>query len=224
MPSQEPLDNFFQIKLLASPTRMNDFTFDPSQSKEYYINLGFREVQVAAKYFFTQVIGNQIQAKRKQYGIKVNFSGTIHSVMGDTFSSITTTISASAPSYKLWGESQLVVTSSRTRKQQNTIFVGDKRDTIEGLVRSLTKKDQWIDYQEKVLELAIVKRDGSLNSSMMDQSAFPFRIADYTLPQDRTSAVYMVTSIKKTDIVHIDTTFCLRSKLKYHNYKLIKNH
>jgi len=217
LPSQDALDRFARINLLAFPIGLKDFDFDSTKTKEYYISLGFHQVQVEAKYGFTHSLPNDIQAKRRQYGIKPYFSGTIHSVMGDTFTSIATSVSATSSSFKLWEKGQLVVIVSRTKSQRNTIFVGDKQDTIEGLSLLLKKKDQWSEYQENVLELTTLKQDGSQPTSMMTQSAFPFRIVDFSLPQDNTGAVYMVVSTKNPNIVHIDTTFCLRTKLNYHN-------
>ena len=67
-------------------------------------------------------------------------TGTIHAAKGD---SMTTEISRNDPNYRLcWDKGQLVVILSRTKFAKNTIFVGDKDDTIAALKDLLIHKTQ----------------------------------------------------------------------------------
>ena len=79
---------------------------------------------------------------RKQYGLKHKVTGTIHSAMGDTLISMATEISSADPDFKIWGKGQLVVLLSRTKEAKNTIFVGDKNDTLSALKDMLLQKTQ----------------------------------------------------------------------------------
>ena len=42
---------------------------------------------------------------------------------------------------------------SRTKRAEDTIFVGDKNDTLLALKHLLTRRTQWTDYMEEVLKL-----------------------------------------------------------------------
>ena len=70
-------------------------------------------------------------------------TGTIHAAKGDTLFSMATEISRNDPNYRLWWDKgQLVVILSRTKFAKNTIFVGDKDDTIAALKDLLIHKTQ----------------------------------------------------------------------------------
>ena len=50
--------------------------------------------------------------------------------MGDTLSSMAIEVSFANSNYKMWDKGQMIVILSRTRKAQDTIFVGDKNETL----------------------------------------------------------------------------------------------
>ena len=52
--------------------------------KQDYYNQGFTEVEIGVVPERTQLLDNNVQAKRKQYGLKHHVTATIHAVMGDT--------------------------------------------------------------------------------------------------------------------------------------------
>ena len=52
---------------------------------------------------------NNMKVKRKQYGLKHRFTGTIHTGMGNILISMYTKISHRDPNFRLWDRSQLVV-------------------------------------------------------------------------------------------------------------------
>ena len=45
----------------------------------------------------------------------------------------------------MWDKGQMIVISSRMKFAKDTIFVGDKDDTLEALKRILIQKTQWTD-------------------------------------------------------------------------------
>ena len=102
-----------------------------------------------------------MQAKRKQYGLKHYVTGTIHAAMGDTLQSMATEVSLSNCNFKMWDKGQMIVILSRSKYAKDTIFVGDKNDTIAALKALLTQKTQWTDYMEEVLSLTTINSDTS---------------------------------------------------------------
>ena len=59
--------------------------------------------------------------------------------MCDTLNRTATEISINDPAFILWDKGQLVVVIIRTNKSENTIFFGDKTDTLMALETFLQK-------------------------------------------------------------------------------------
>jgi hypothetical protein len=126
--------------------------------------------------------------------------------MGDTLMSMATEISEEDSNYTLWDKGQLVVILSRTKKARDTIFVGNKHDTLNALKSILMKKTQWCEYMDKVLDVITLNAN---SSSIMNErqpiqqlhnfECYPFRIYDISLPQYQTGFVYIfnVTTTKE---------------------------
>ena len=64
-------------------------------------------------------------------------AGTIHSAMGDTLAAVATSISLHDCNYTICDKGQLLVNISQTRLAKDTIFVGDKEETLDALVAFL---------------------------------------------------------------------------------------
>ena len=60
--------------------------------------------------------------------------------MGDTLQSMATEISHKNKNIKIWDKSQMIVILSRTKLAKDTIFVGDKNDTLSALKHLLTRR------------------------------------------------------------------------------------
>ena len=220
LPSQDDLNNWRKIKILIAPAPgMTDIEFDNTATKASYIALGFIEVKIGVAPERTQSIKGNIQAQRKQYGLKHRVTGTIHAAMGDTLFSMATEISRNDPNFRLWDKGQLVVILNRTKFAKNTIFVGDKDDTISPALKDLlNRKTQWTDYMEQVLDLITMNSESETHRSpTINQAAFPFRICDIALPQCRTGYVYMLMSIKQQKYTYIGQTICIRTRIQQHN-------
>ena len=61
--------------------------------------------------------------------------------MGDTLQSMATEVSLSNGNFKMWDKGQMIVILSRSKYAKDTIFVGDKNDTIAALKALLTHKN-----------------------------------------------------------------------------------
>ena len=219
LPSQDDLNNWRKIKVLVAPPGLKDFVFDHDASKESYLEQGFTDVKIGVAPQRTQSLANNLQAQRKQYGLKHRVAGTIHSAMGDTIPQMATSISKRDTNFRLWDKGQLIVIISRTREAKHTIFVGDKEDTLAALKDLLLRKTQWTDYMEQVLDLVTIntRTEERNQSRTMDQQHFPFRNCDITLPQCNTGYVYMLISVRTRDFTYIGTTANLRTRLQQHN-------
>ena len=158
LPSQEDLSNWRKIKVLKTPLGLREIVFDPLLSKEAYLERGYIEVEVGPAPERAQNFPGNIQGKRKQYGLKHHVTSTIHAAMGDTLSSMATEISFSNSNFNMWDKGQMIVILSRTKGAEDTIFVGDKNDTLLALKHLLKRRTQWTDYMEEVLKLITVEQ------------------------------------------------------------------
>ena len=214
LPSEDDLSNWKKIKVLKTPIGLKEIIYDSNISKATYIDQGFVEVNVGVAPERTQIFSDNIQAKRKQYGLKHHVTSTIHAAQGDTLPSMATEISQNNGNFKMWDKGQMIVILSRTKYAKDTIFVGDKSDTLEALKNLLTRKTQWTDYMEEVLELITVNATSNQHpvlpaSRRMSQSSFPYRICDVSLPQCNTGYVYMLVSMKDNNFSYIGKTLSI---------------
>jgi hypothetical protein len=83
--------------------------------------------------------------------------------MGDTLPKVATEISQSNSNFKMWDKGQMIVILSRTKFAKDTIFVGDKDDTLKALKRILIQKTQWTEYMEQVLDLVTINSTAAEN-------------------------------------------------------------
>lgn len=225
LPSQNDLDTWKKIKVLAAPPGIKDIEFNEDDTKQSFIDKGFIEVKVGVAPDRTRLLKSNIQAKRKQYGLRHCVTSTIHAAMGDTLISMATEISLNDPQFRLWDKGQLVVILSRTKRAKNTIFVGSKEDTLATLKNILLKRTQWCDYMDRVLDLITINsprmqeegREEAWRGRVMSQETFPFRTCDISLPQCRTGFVYFLIAVRKRSYSYIGQTICIRRRIKEHN-------
>lgn len=217
LPSQEDVDMFRPVKVLLFPPTMKyeNFQYRPDLPKQYYLEKGFTEISMTTAPERIQYLSNDIQGKRKQYGLKHYISGTIHSTMGDQYKSM-----ATSTAIKLWEKGQLVVLCSRTRYMIDTIFVGNKEETINALCELLGKRTMWSDYMNKVMDIITIDESEDTTprtNTYFEYSSFPFRVRDISLPQAQTGYVFFMKSARDDTCIYIDTTNCLRTRLIRHN-------
>ena len=219
LPEQEVLQRNGKFKVLAAPTGLHDINFDNDETKEEYIDMGFYEVDVGLAPVRTQAISRYKQAQRSQYGLKHRITSTIHASMGDTLSKVAMQITNSK--FELWDKAQLIVSVTRTKIGKKLIFVGDKEETIESIIKLVQKRSQWLDYMENILDLITIgEEEQNLTTRVlphMNQDSFPYRICDMSLPHCKTGFVYFLLSIRTRDYTYIGECNCIVDRLYEHN-------
>ena len=120
----------------------------------------------------------------------------------------------------MWDKGQMILILSRTKFAKDTIFVGDKNDTLTALKNLLTRKTQWTDYMEEVLQLITVGVNPHVLPArrVMTQATFPYRICDVCLPQCNTGYVYMLMSVNDHNYSYIGKTLSIRRRIQQHYY------
>ena len=221
LPDQVALETFAPIKVLLAPPGCKDVSYVEGATKESYLQRGFTEIGVDCAPNKIYKLPNLLQGARKQYGLRHYVAGTNHSIMGDTLPSIATTISNVDTNYSMWDKGQLLVIISRTKKAEDTIFVGDKNATLDALESLLKHRTQWTDHMEQILKVVTINNDNSdeihnSNDNGMTYSAFPFRPTDIILPSDCSGFVYMLISLRSEDFFYIGKTKDLNQRLKSH--------
>ena len=116
--------------MLVAPLGIKHIETDITTPKQSYLDLGFTEVNIGIDPQRSHRLPNNIQAQRKQYGLKHRVTSTIHTAMGGTFPIMATEISRDNSSYNMWDKGQMSVILSKTKFVEDTIFVGDKNGTL----------------------------------------------------------------------------------------------
>ena len=114
LPTQQDLDNFRAIEVLAAPPGTKDAEYDEGKSLEDYLADGWRQVSIGTAPERTYKVLGTIQAQRKQYGLKHRISATIHEGMGATLIRAAMQISDSDPNLRWWDKAKVIVALSRT--------------------------------------------------------------------------------------------------------------
>ena len=140
LPSQDVLDGFKKLFVLAALPGIKDIEFDADATKEVYLEKEFKEVKVGVAPERTKVLKRNTQAKQMRYGLRHRVTSTIHVAQGETLSSLATEVSLNDSLFRLWDKGQLVIILSRTKAALHTIFVGNKADTIDAL-RSILQRE-----------------------------------------------------------------------------------
>ena len=219
LPSEDQLTQFQKIEILIAPPGLQDVVYDPNKTKNEYITDGWKTEKIGVAPSRIIKIDRNYQAERRQYGLKHHITSTIHVSMGDTLKKVAMEISDQNGSFKLWDMAQVIVACSRTKTGKDTIFVGDKRSTINALVSLIQRKNQWIDYMENVLNLISVNAQTNNRVTMIFNQTIsnPYRICDINLPTCCSGFVYFLISCRDATYSYIGTTKCIRKRLNQHN-------
>ena len=220
LPLRQDLADWKRIKVLKAPDGCKSIEYHPDTPKQVYLDNKYEEVSIGVCPDRTQFMSFETQAKRKQYGLKHHVTSTIHAAMGDTLQSMATKISSRNMKYAMWDKGQMIVILSQTTLAVNSIFVGDKNETLQTLKQLLTRKTQWTDYMEMILDLITVyenEEEGRTPRNVMHTDTFPYRICDMSLPQCNTGYVYMLISLVDQSFVYIGMTTCIRKRVQQHN-------
>ena len=220
VPPEDDVRDFKKIKILCAPPGIKNVSIDvDNTSKEELIEDGFKEVTIGVAPDRTLGLKNNMQARRKQYGLQHRVTNTIHGSQGQTLPEMATEISKNDPDFNIWDKGQLIVLLTRTKKAKDTIFVGNKQETLDALKPILLSRTQWSDYTEHVLSIVTINDDSNTRTNIrtMNQNDYPFRICDISLPNSRTGFVYFLISVKDRSFTYIGSTICILERLPQHN-------
>ena len=78
MPLEEDLTNWRKIKILVAPNGLKEVVYENNKTKEEYVDQGFVERSIGVAPERTCNLGGNIQAQRKQYGLKHCVTSTIY--------------------------------------------------------------------------------------------------------------------------------------------------
>ena len=215
LPDQDTLDRYRKIKVLRAPTGMHDIIFDPTWTKEDLLAMGFVEIEVGIAPMRTQAINRYLQAQRKQYALKHRVTSTMHATMGDTLNKVAMQLTGAM--FELWDKGQIIVAMTRTKLGKNVIFVGDKQETTEAIIRLVQTRTQWTDYMENILGLVTLNEINENRVASLTLSSFPYRICDISLPHDNSGYVYFLISLKTLHYTYIGETKSIVTRLNQHN-------
>ena len=108
LPNQDDPDFFRKIEVPVAPASLQDLEYNVTKIKEDYLE----EVWVLQKIGITtervQNVSHDIQAQRKQYGLKHSITFTIHTAMFDTLIKVTMENSNENGMFKLWDNPQVI--------------------------------------------------------------------------------------------------------------------
>ena len=140
--------------------------------------------------------------KRIQYPLCDNVAATVHTLKGDTFPQLATSISHISGSYSIWLASQLFVVS-RVKKLKNFTFVGDKSAILSSLEQILK-----ITNPQEIMMYDNVKRLAGRPSSTIDISKLSYIPFRKTIPVTENGFVYVLLCLSngKFDLFNVGQT------------------
>ena len=136
--------------------------------------------------------------------------------MRDTLLSMATEIARNDSYFKIQNKGQMIVILSRTKYAKDTIFVGDKNNTLAALKDLLTRKTQQTDYMEEVLSLIIIDLNIAnvpIRPHILTQALFPYQIYNFPLPQYNTGYMYILILVKDKLFTYIGQTMCIQKRI-----------
>ena len=218
LPNTEDIGAFRKISIMVAPPGIRIVEFDCSKARDEYINEGWETKNVSVSPKRSYNVGLNMRGERRQYGLKYHVTSTVHASMGDTLTKLATEISTEKDQYCMWDKAQAIVLLSRTRYGSDIIFVGDKYSTVDALASLIQSINQWMYYQENIIELGSVNGRSNCNQMVVfDHQDYPFQLSDMPLPQCNTGFVYMLVSTRRTTFTYIGQTMNIITRLNLHN-------
>jgi hypothetical protein len=215
MPTQQQILNQEPVEIYVAPEGVKSVP-NECNSEEGFLILGWRKRRIGLSPERIHYIGEMMQAKRQQYGLKHRIATTIHASMGQDLSNVVTKVSSTDPKFSLWEKEQVVVLLSRTNYCKNIIFIGNKKETSLALSKVLLKNYQYSEFISQIVDNCGIHTNTDIRN-FIDLSTQPLRCVDIELPRDQTGYVYILGSLKDREVTYIGTTIDLRKRLNSHN-------
>jgi predicted GIY-YIG superfamily endonuclease len=219
MPTADDVSTFQPVAMLLAPSGCKAMP-DGIIEVDELLDHGWKPVMVGSVAVArVHTFSHGIRGRRLQYGFRHRIAATIHAVMGSDFNKLITSVSTMDSRYRLWEKEQVVVLLSRTFVARNTIFVGDKEDTIRALARTIQNRTQYTEYISHLLTtLCGSSRDGmALDAPFVRNDIIPFRPIDIQLPQEGSGYCYIIVSLQDMGTTYIGQAMSLVHRLNQHN-------
>lgn len=157
--------------------------------------------------------------RRVQFPVVNYVALTIHKLMGDTFSSIATSVSDVESRYGLWLSAQIYVILSRVRQLSRVFFVGDKKETLAAIRTVLLRRSM---HDERINELFSVLRSNqaSPRTTAVRVPSLSYIRNHFSVPETENGFVFLLVSLKDENLktFHVgETEESLASQLRHLN-------
>ena len=219
MPTQKQIDDFAPISIYVAPNGCK--TFPLSSDYNTLVGQGWKLLSMTKCREHSVYIGNGIEAKRRQYGLRHRIASTIHAGMGQDLKYVVTKVTDTSgdPNYQLWEKEQVIVLLSRTNYAKDIIFVGDKKITSKALSELLLKRSQYTEYTTSMLQTLTSSDQTAGDVPTLNLQFYPYRAIDFELPDKSSGFVYLLKSLNPyfQHITYIGETNNIKRRVRQHN-------
>lgn len=211
MPDPSRLRSFEDIEILVAPpgTKSIDTSNLPTENTP-----GWSITTVGvAPHTSVNLWNHGVKARRRQYSLRHHIASTIHSAIGHSVSAIATELGNGRD---MWEKAMVVVLISRVSEAKDLIFVGDKTENIDSIIRALCIRNQYDEYMNHIVN-AISGTVSRGHPNTLSLQKHPFRQKDIPIPDDTSGMVYLLVSLKDPFAFYVGMTQDMNRRLKQHN-------
>ena len=174
------------------------------------------QVVVPRKTSHSIVVGRGLQmGRRTQFPIRYYLTSTIHRIQGETVDLYATQISEVYKQYRLWQKEQFAVLISRAHYCRDIIFVGDRNDTRNAIVKILGRSSKWSLLIDQYMSNLDVLSDVIVPE--IDLNVHPFEPLYRELPTAPCGYMYLLVSIPHPEHTYAGETDDIKKRLREHN-------
>ena len=219
MPTINEIEEFAPISIYIAPDGCK--TFPSSFDSSTLLQQGWSVRSMTKCPEHSVYLGNGVEAKRRQYGLRHRIASTIHAAMGQDLEHVVTKVTdiRGDPSYHLWEKEQVVVLLSRTNFAKDIIFVGDRTETSKALSELLTKRSQYTEYTNSMLKTLSSQDNHFQWLQTLNLNLYPYRPIDFDIPSESCGFVYLLKSLSPYmhQTTYIGETKNIVKRVRQHN-------
>ena len=211
VPSTSEVESFSDVTVLVAPpgAKSIDVTNKPTEQTP-----GWKIQKVGlAPETTLNLWKHGVKAKRKQCGLWHHMASTIHSAIGHTVTKMATQLGVNQD---LWEKAMVVALVSRVLKARDLIFVGDKQENTNAILRGLCNETQCDDCMNHIVQI-LSQKEHTHESSPVNLAINPFRPKDIPIPSDISGVACCLVSVKSPPSVCVGVTQDLSQRLRQHN-------
>jgi len=215
LPSAADVHGFKDFEIFVAPPGCKYANITAETTKPELIADGWKISKMSTAPQYSLTIWNKgVKVRRKQYGMKIHVSSTIHSAIGNTLGKVACSLDFKG---QLWERAMVVVLISRVSYAKDLIFVGSKEDNIKALIDGLRVRDQYAEYMNHLVDVLVSDTSSTMLSAPVRLSNHPFRPKDVQLPRRNEGIVYFLVSARDQSAMYIGQTLNLGRRLRQHN-------